>query len=80
MKGAKTIALKLPSGAAGTCYATTGSTSFDPASLVTTGARGFDIVPGDGWTVIDTRSGNNLRVACTAQLVTPKGLKIFQCR
>jgi hypothetical protein len=76
MAGAKSIALKLPSAAAGDCYAT-----FDSATLTSTGARGFPILRGDPWTSIDLKGASSaLRVVCTAQLVTPNGLKLFLCR
>jgi hypothetical protein len=70
----KTLAVKLPIGAAGTCYGT-----LDAATLTSIGARGFDYVPGEGWTTVDIGPGAPFNVVCTAQLVTPKGLKVFQC-
>ncbi|MGE5617504.1 MAG: hypothetical protein ACM3UX_01055 [Candidatus Woesearchaeota archaeon] len=75
MAGRKTIAIVLPAAAAGDC-----SVTLDALTLTSTNGRGWPVLRGGTPFVADVSSDAPVNIVCNAQLVTPNGAKVLQCR
>jgi hypothetical protein len=75
MSGRRLISIVNPSGSAGDCYV-----GMDTLNVATNGSRGFPLKKGDPQLVVEISSSSPVKVACTAQLVSPNALQVFQCK